>query len=354
MSVSFDFVPMRPTESDLDRFRACFQRNGWEKSLPVLRWMYLEKTGGHLLVTLAVDKSSLDPDYVAGIYAVVPVRMKIAGAVVSGSQSNDTLTDEGFRNRGLFVSLAKDVYTRCKDAAVELVYGFPTGNSAPGFFNKLGWVRLDPVPFLIKPLRLRYFIKRLPILGALAEFIPDIPLRRKKASGLRLRPLTGFDSATDAVWAKFSKTIGVSVERDAAYMNWRFARPGENYKMLGSYGAAGELNGFVIYTGMEKHGGRIGYIMEALFDPAVPETGAELISAAVNELAREKCDAVLSWCFEHSPNYASYRQAGFLHFPERLRPIELHFGARSLAETHADIVSRRENWYVSYVDSDTV
>jgi hypothetical protein len=62
----------------------------------------------------------------------------------------------------------------------------------------------------------------------------------------------------------------------------------------------------------------------------------------------------LSWCFPHSPNYSSFRLNGFVVLPERLRPIELHFGARAFDDGLARLVHDRSQWYVSYLDSDTV
>ncbi len=40
--------------------------------------------------------------------------------------------------------------------------------------------------------------------------------------------------------------------------------------------------------------------------------------------------------------------------PERLRPIELHFGARALDASLEAVVYDAARWYLSYADSDTV
>jgi len=215
------------------------------------------------------------------------------------------------------------------------------------------------VPFLVKPLRLRYCLERLPMLGRIAPYIPDLPLHwtRRHESGrpaATLRPIAQFDQTTDAVWRAFAARVGVAVQRDALYMNWRFNKPEENYSTLGAYDDSGRLLGFVIYTAKGKHGGRIGYLMELLFDPAFPEVGAALARTAIDRLADDRCDVALGWCFTHSPNHRAYRAAGFFEFPERLRPIELHFGARAFVDGIEGQIANRTNWYISYADSDTV
>ncbi len=133
---------------------------------------------------------------------------------------------------------------------VALVYGFPNGNSAPGFFSKLGWRSLDPVPFLIKPLRSRYFLARVPKLGRALARLPDVELRnpftgRPGAGGLAVEPIRRFDAATDAVWRDYVASCGIAVVRDSTYLNWRFFdRPGEGYEVFGCRDASGRLRAF--------------------------------------------------------------------------------------------------------------
>jgi len=57
---------------------------------------------------------------------------------------------------------------------------------------------------------------------------------------------------------------------------------------------------------------------------------------------------------EHSPNYRTYRRAGFVHIPAQLAPIELHFGARSMTLEDDAVLFDRTKWYISYCDADTV
>ena len=79
-----------------------------------------------------------------------------------------------------------------------------------------------------------------------------------------------------------------------------------------------------------------------------------MLVESLRRMAADGADAVLAWCFGHSPNAKAYRRAGFLPLPERLRPIELHMGVRPLDESLRTVLTDRRNWYISYCDSDTV
>lgn len=346
---------MQPTSADAVLFQECFERNGFPRDLSLYRWQYLENPTGKLFVEFASDRPP-EHDELAAIYAVMPVRFRAGGDRCLAVQSLDTMTDSRYRGRGLFVRMAQQTFKRCQDAGVALVYGFPNGSSAHGFFTRLEWVSLDPVPFLIRPLRTRYLLSKV---GAarLAGALPDIrlPLGRPRLTREQeFRVLTEFDESCTAVWERFSSTTTLAVERDADYLNWRFGRkPQESYRILGLYDA-GKLVAFVVFCVKEKHGGKVGYVMELLHEPDAAGAAGQLMRAALAEMARGGADVALAWSLEHSPNHGAFRKSGFLPLPEMLRPIELHFGVRRLAAPENVAVGNRGNWYISYADSDTV
>ena len=348
--------PMQATEADLASFHSCFAANGIPKDLDVLRWQYLASPAKRLFVDLSVDGTGKE-EQVAGIYAVHPVAFRLGGEIRYGAQSLDTLTDAGYRGRGIFVELARSVYSRLEREGFALVYGFPNGNSAPGFYKHLAWVSLDPVPLLCRPLRTRYFLRRVPRAGKALGALPDVrlplPSAPVLAGGAAIRPLDGFDSGLDALWDAFSRGIGVAVNRDHGYLEWRLRRkPHEAYRTYGYY-RGGQLAGFVSYSLKERHGGRVGYIMEALYDPADAAVGEALLRWAVRDLAEKGADAVLAWNFAHSPNRPAFSATGFRELPERVRPSELHFGVRALSAADAGLLGDRGSWYISFCDSDT-
>lgn len=346
-----DYKILELEEKSVAVYKDCFDKNGSPKKETIIRWQFLENPVAKTYVDIAVDKLT---EEVAAIYAIFPVRFKLEDKVVIGSQSLDTITDVNHRGKGLFINLAKSVFQKAKNDDVKFVYGFPNGNSIYGFEKKLEWSVLDPVPFLIKPLRTSYFTKKVPFFG----WLPNINLVRKKNARnpqFIIKKIRSFPQEVDKIWESFSNVIAVGIQRDKAYLTWRYVnKPEENYQILHAYSKEGIYLGFVVYTVKEKHNGKIGYIMELIYDPITPKIGKLLLEYAVNEINLSKADCVLSWCLSHSPNYHSYKSIKFFNMPEKLRPIELHFGARSFDKDYEAIILNRKNWYLSYSDSDTV
>lgn len=347
---------MRDDGEDLELFRACFAKNSDRpRSKEALTWQYFRNTTPHLFVDIAVA-----PDRLAAIYASLPGWMRINGERRLVLQSLDTLTDADFRGQGLFVSLAKQTFARAAAEGAALIYGFPNGNSAPGFFKKLGWTALDPMPFLLRPLRLSYAAERLKLPRALRAFVPRLPLiapfGRRRPSGLRV--LAHADARLTLLWERFSKGIGVAIDRDATYLQWRvFARPGDDYRMVALEDErTDQLIAMCTFTVKDKHGGRIGYVMELMHDqtPAGRRGASRLLGLAVRDMSDEGADSVLAWSLRGSPSFPIYVRHGFVKLPERFRPVELHFGVRAFDNSVASLVGRRESWYLSYLDSDTV
>lgn len=343
------FRPMEANDADLGAFGACFERNGTPRRRDALRWQYVENPVAEPFVDLAVSNGGI-----GAIYAVQPVIARVDGVAKLAAQSVDTLVDANFRGQGLFTKMAASVYGRVHARGGAFVYGFPNASSAPGFFKKLGWHSLDPVPFLVRPLRSAFVASKLP-LGRWAHRLPDVRLpvlASRLQRGQRLQEVTDLESV-EALWKRFSVDVKVAVDRTAAYLRWRLAKPGERYQCLGVYEEE-RLVAFCAYTVVDKHGGRVGYIVELLHDIGGVRTASALLGECLRRMAHDGAEAVLAWSFPHSPNANAYRRSGFLQLPEKLRPIELHVGVRPLDESLTSMLGERRSWYISYCDSDTV
>lgn len=339
--------PLVATKADLERFGACFLRNGSDKPIERLRWQYLDNGLGRLFVDVAEHDGRF-----AAIYASLPVRMRVGTHVRLGLQSLDTLTDADHRGRGLFSSLAASLFDRAR-AEAQLIYGFPNAASAKGFFGKLKWSSLDPVPFLVRPLRASLVTKKLaspwltPLnaLGSLKLLAPW--------PSVRISDEAIFDQRITELWNAFRDPTLIGVERDAAYMRWRLKdKPNESYRHVQVF-ADDRLIFHASYAVKDKHGFRIGYLMELLFQPGTAGSAWHYLQTVLHGMTAEGAEVALAWCFGHSRNFPILAASGFLPLPKRLRPIELHMGVLPLQPSSVD-VTRRRQWYVSYLDSDTV
>lgn len=357
---SIEVRRMRLVDSDLTLLKEAFDRNGSERTLEHLRWQYARGIQSRSFVRFGVAKGGHDgcPEKIAGVYAVFPVELSVGGESTPAAQSIDTMVDADFRRRGVFQLLASAVYDDLRAERIDIVYGFPNAASAPGFFGNLGWTNLDPVPFLVRPVNLRFALKQTGPFAKISGLLPNVnfPVRRfsKMLPGLVLERVKSFSAEYDELWEGFACEIGVGVKRGASYLNWRIRdNPRFSYSCIAAR-VSGVLRGFVCFRVAEKHDGRIGYLMDLICDDGASDISNALMGRAVDEMVTEKVDLIFAWCFNHSPNRRTFRKNGFFSLPERISPIELHFGAKVEAKPECAAARLRANWYLSYMDSDTV
>lgn len=335
------------TPLDTDRVKELFSINGYPRSFKEVHWIYESFDGCSSHAALAESGET-----VAALYATVPCRFQLNGQTVLAAQSLDTMVDSRFRGAGLFTKLANIVNKNMEDSGVCFVYGFPNGNSYSGFVRKLQWSSLDPVPFLFRPISLRYALDK--VGGNLGRFFPfRIPSIGKRGRS-EILPTLPAPEAVDKLWESFSSQLNVARVRDHTFLTKRYVNhPRALYKFRGCY-EGDQLTGLLIYCIEDKHGGRIGYIMEMICRSGDAGAARSLLVDTLNDMVISKCDGVLAWCFNHSPHFKQYLNQLFFPLPSKIRPIELHFGLRAFTSHDKSSLGDRKSWYLSYSDSDTV
>jgi hypothetical protein len=358
----FQAVRLPLPESGFDEYADIFAANEAPRDMAILRWRYTDnpcRDASRVYLALDVQGGA---EQAAAIYAIAGVPFRIAQQQCAGSQSLDTLTDKSYRRMGLFNWLGETTYTDAARSGVQLVYGFPNAFSGPGFVKQLSWNMLGPAPFLIRPLRTGYFARQvLNKVGAPASLsraldfaLPIGRVSQPRQRALELREMQEFSDDYDALWAAFSAEVSVCVERSARYMNWRiFDRPGDGYVVLGAYDD-NELRGVSIWLVRVRHGACLGYLIELLVRPGDSTVQGLLLKETLRRMKCDGAEAVLAWQLPHSPSYRGLRKAGFFTLPPALRPLKLDWGVRAFDSAVADTLSDYRNWYLSYVDSDTV
>jgi len=277
---------------------------------------------------------------IVGLSANLLLRMKIGAIDGPGIQAVDSFVASDMRGRGVFGRLARAYDEYAGQTGAHLVWGFPNDNAAPAWFGKLGWHRHGQVPFLMKPLRAGYFLRK-------AGLALDFPLSTTRDQNLA--PEAGIGNWADDLWAEAAPQIGCTTIRDRAYLTHRlFEAPhAAAYRVVAdtTCGTAA----MVATREAEKHGGRIAYLMEALGGASL----SELLASEMGRLKARGTEVVLAWAFPWSPNYRTLRKAGFFPLPRRLRPINIWFGTRPKSPQAVPANAPRQ-WYLSYLDSDTI
>lgn len=349
MSEELRITQMEVSKENLERYKEAFEKNEMPMSLPKLQWQhdhYLKRS----FVSWIIDNNNR----LAGLYSSFFVDFTVDGNRQIAAQSIDTLTDINYRGKGLFTKLASDVNKRLAADETPFIYGFPNSSSAPGFFKKLRWEKIGDgsVPFLVRPIKPSFFINKL----LKKESTAIKPLRTPIIQHDQVKEMKDFnDEQVNLLAKKFLAGKKYAVSRDSNYLNWRFVqKPDEQYSLFGYY-EAGTLKGFVVFTVKQKHGGNIGYIMELIYDPAEKKIGKVLLKFAVKMMKQSNADLVLAWNFREAPNRQAFISNFFFVMPEKLKTIQLFFGACLFDEkiNRTDFLNTA-NWYISYCDSDTV
>jgi len=277
---------------------------------------------------------------VVGISGYIQSRMQLGQTSGTAVQAVDSFVSETMRGKGIFTRLAQAYDEHARASGTDLVWGFPNDNAAPAWYGKLGWHRHGQVPFMIKPLRAGYFSRklRLPI---------DFPLTFARDQQIEAEIRIG--DWGDALWDKVAPEIGVGTIRDRSFLQHRLfdAPQSAQYRVVAD--ATSNSPALVAMREADKHGGRIAYVMEALGGPSLQP----LLMSELGRLASRGVEIALAWSFPWSPNYRALRKAGFMPLPERLRPIRIWFGSTPKT-TQAERANQEGQWYLSYLDSDTV
>ncbi len=276
---------------------------------------------------------------VVGISGYIRSSFNLSGRHGVALQAVDSFVFEKARGKGVFTGLARAYERYAREESADLVWGFPNANAAPAWFGKLNWNPLGQVPFLIKPLRAGFLLRklRLPV---------DFPV--SFAADQKIAPIAAFGEWSDALWSSLSAEIGCGTARDRSFLSHRLLKSpsASTYRIVASEQERGAI---VATTEATKHGGQVGYLLEAM---GYTDLDA-LLASELGRLRDRGVEVVLAWSYPWSANYRSLRNAGFLPLPERLRPIQIWFGSRPLTPS-ATAAEKARNWYLSYLDSDTI
>lgn len=327
--------PVISIEPISDELLAAYEASGMErgKSGPqAIEWAF-----GSNAAPFAVARYE---GAVVGISGYIQNRMQFGQATGTSVQAVDSFVSATMRGKGIFTRLARVYDDHARNSGIDLVWGFPNDNAAPAWYGKLGWHRHGQVPFLIKPLRAGFLTRklRLPI---------DFPLTL--ARDQNIASISEVGAWGDVLWDLVAPKVGTGSIRDRRFLQHRLfdAPQAQYYRVVADTDR--EAPALVATREAEKHGGRIAYVMEALGETTLQP----LLMSELGRLASRGVEIALAWSFPWSPNYAALRKAGFMPLPERLRPICIWFGTAPKTG-RAERADHEGQWYLSYLDSDTV
>ncbi len=206
-----------------DIFEKCF---GFMPPKGYFEWKYAQNPAGKLIAFEEINKNTGE---VGAFYGITPEEYLINGEPKLIYQSMDTMTHPNYRNRGLFIKLAKETYNHAYNVNKHLeLIGIPGSNSYHGFVKKLEWK--NPVNF-------HYIFQHRSIIKGLSLFA---------SKKIELEKITMFDSEIDLFFQNrvLNKTIVKVYNKEV--LNWKITQHPYNKYVSYKIRLNSELIGLVV------------------------------------------------------------------------------------------------------------
>lgn len=286
-------------------------------SLEFWNWQFRDNPVAMPMVYLAWNG-----DRLAAHYAVSPVSLSILGETHLTALSMGTMTHPDYRGRGLFVTLANNLYMSLAAQGYLMVWGFPNDKSHRCFIRDLDWQEVYEIPMF--HLNMNTLNSDLSVSAKIIE-------------------LDNFDESFDLLWEKVKKYHNIIVKRDSKYLNWRFRlKPQSNYRIFG-YIEGNQLLGYAIFKQYQTE-------VDIVDILAIQEEkiGIELVLAVLDFCRGNNINGVNSWVPVHDPLHLDLEKLGFCN----THPVT-YMGAYLLKQFYeiSDITNVK-NWHFMMSDSD--
>lgn len=328
-------------------YREVFGEDLTESSRRRWRWQYLDNP--HTAPDGPEIWVARDGGALLGQYASMPVRLWWGGREVRSSWGMDVFVRAEARGRGV----GQVLFTAWSDH-VEVALGLGLTPSSYGLFKKLRYDDVGPVPFFQKVLDAGAVARRR--LGRVAGTLvgPLVALglglrhpERTRAGheAVQVAAIHEFGPEYDRLWERARGSFALCVRRDAAYLNWKYARvPNRRYD-LSEARRGGELVGFAVSRVAEHAGLRLGWLLDVFADAGDHPAKDALIGHVLEGFRQQRVARAQAF----SLNAALAGDLRWRGFMPGVSPMQFCVRARV-----ADQGALREigRWHVMFGDSD--
>jgi hypothetical protein len=318
-------------------------------------------------------------DEIIGHVATIPVRLTVLAKTVAAHWIVGFMVRPEHRNGLVGPLLIKEV-NRSLDCALSLFVEPPVLRILAG----LKWVHKGVLPQYLRVLNARGVSRNLQLsavkalassagdtAGAVSSGSVESMIRaaggwalaigqaiwvgltivcRPRTSLLEVREEQGFDDSYSMLWQAVSGQFGACLARDQKYLQGRFGRDSDRYRVFGCR-RANRLLGYCIvktrqFSSDQRMGNmKVGTIVDCLFDPAAPAVFQALLDSVIETCAREGVDAVLCTA-SHAAVRRLLRRSGFLAIPGNL-----NFAFHNRTDVPLQDIPL-ESWHIMRGDSD--
>jgi Acetyltransferase (GNAT) domain len=292
-----------------------------------------------------------------GMTALFPTTLWIAGERVPAGIGGDFAVDEGHRGFGPALALQRATIPALSERGLKCAYGSPNRFSEP-IIARVGYADAGRLTRFVKLLSARPLVDRYvsrPRLASLASGVasPLVAILSRERLHRRSRRFSveepdRFDDRFTSLWDLARGQLGVTSERNAELLNWRYEKTGpgaapDNYPIFALV-EGDEVAGYIVYR--IGDGSRLVY--DIICRPDRPVVDA-LLSEFIRNARREKARAI-DLGYAGPPNLltARLRTFGFL---QRTAKNGLLVYVDGEAPSGVDL-GKAESWYFTNGDTD--
>lgn len=286
---------------------------------------------------------------IVGQYATMPVCVRVAGRPLRASWGMDVMVDLPHQRRGI----GADLFQYWNDH-VDVSLGLGLSDPSHALFKKLRWADLGPVPCYVKILTGRGLaVGRVPRRLEAAAAAIGHPLvsaltrGEREFAGIEIHGIDRFDAVFDDLWHSVADNFDFIVERDAAYLNWKFLEPPHvRYDALAAT-RAGRPAGYLVYRVARQRDVNVGLLVDWLTDPDDEASFGALSDAATGRCRAAGADKMRAFTMHRGFGRALTRR-GF----KRVRST-MEFCVRINDDRVPALVTRQtDRWHVTLGDAD--
>jgi GNAT superfamily N-acetyltransferase len=284
---------------------------------------------------------------IIGQHATMPVRLWVSGQEIPGSWGMDLMVAPERQRQGV-----GEVLFRAWDQHVGAAMGLGLSPSSRRLFEKLHWPLIAQVPGLVKPLTRRALRRAAwPVpLNRLVSAITYPFIRfvaRTRPLAAQIEPIRHFDERFTELWERVKGGFGLSVKRDARYLNWKYVEPPHVRYSIVALKRDETIGGYAVYRHTREPRGRVTLLVDFFADPA-DVAGLETLLRWVDREARAADSDKIRALSMHAGFRQTLKRSGYFGVGSdvevAVKVNGLPVGPRFYAET--------DDWHVTLGDSD--
>jgi GNAT superfamily N-acetyltransferase len=284
---------------------------------------------------------------IIGQYAAMPVRLWLKGQDVPGSWGMDVMVAPERRRQGV-----GEMLFRAWDQHVGAAMGLGLSSSSRRLFEKLKWPAIRTVPCLMKPLTRRAFRRASwPVpLNRLVSAITYPYVRfvaRTKPLGAQIEPIRHFDARFTELWERVKPAFGLSVRRDAPYLNWKYVEPPHVRYSIVALKRDETIGGYAVYRHMQEPRGRVTLLVDFLADPQ-DAVGLDTLLRWIDREARAADSDKIRTLTMHGGFRHALKRSGYLNIASE---VEFTVKVNAIA-VDTKFYQEPDDWHVTLGDSD--